>query len=86
MAAEVWQHTLVEAPEKGSVRDAAIITEHQRLTHYGVTGFGTVAAFAKTLKLSDDGERLSGVVKETHGADDLVSHLAEAGVNVAAAA
>ena len=85
LAAEALKHTIDEAPKKGAVLDAAIIAQYQRMTHYGITGFGTVAAFAKALKLTDDAQKLSTAVSEMHGADDLVSHLAEAAVNVAAA-
>ncbi len=84
LAAEALKHTIEEAPEKGPVLDAAIIAQYQRMTHYGITGFGTVAAFAKALKLSEDTDKLSSAVKEMHGADDLVSQLAESAVNVAA--
>ena len=84
LAAEAIKHTIDEAPEKGPVLDAAIIAQYQRMTHYGITGFGTVAAFAKALKLTDDAAKLSAAVKDMHGADDLVSHLAETAVNVAA--
>ena len=84
LAAEAVKHTIEEAPEKGPVLDAAIIAQYQRMTHYGITGFGTVAAFAKALKLSDDTEKLTHAVKDMHRADDLVSHLAESAVNVAA--
>ena len=82
---EAIKHTVDEAPEKGPVLDAAIIAQYQRMTHYGITGFGTVAAFAKALRLTDDATKLSSAVKEMHGADDLVSQLAESAVNVAAA-
>ena len=85
LVAEALKHTIEEAPEKGSVLDAAIIAQYQRMTHYGITGFGTVGAFAKALKLDDDTKKLSVAVKEMHGSDDLVSHLAETAVNVAAA-
>ena len=84
LAAEALKHTIDEAPETGPVRDAAIIAQYQRMTHYGITGFGTVAAFAKALKLTDDAAKLAAAVKDMHGADDLVSELAESAVNVAA--
>ena len=84
LVAEALKHTVEEAPETGPVLDAAIIAQYQRMTHYGITGFGTVAAFAKALKLSDDAGKLASAVKEMHGADDLVSELAESAVNVAA--
>ena len=85
LVAEALKHTIEEAPEKGPVLDAAIIAQYQRMTHYGITGFGTVGAFAKALKLDDGTKKLSVAVKEMHGSDDLVSHLAETAVNVAAA-
>ena len=56
------------------------------MTHYGITGFGTVAAFAKALKLSDAHSKLEQAVKDMHKGDDLMSELAETAVNVKAAA
>ncbi len=82
---EALKHTLEEGPEKGPVLDAAIIAQYQRMTHYGITGFGTVEAFAKALKHQDDAKKLAAAVKEIHGGDALVSRLAETAVNVAAA-
>lgn len=84
LAAEALKHTVEEAPASGPVLDAAIIAQYQRMTHYGITGFGTVAAFAKALKLKDDAEKLEAAVNEMHSADDLMSELAESAVNVEA--
>ncbi len=85
LVAEALKHTIEEAPEKGPVLDAAIIAQYQRMTHYGITGFGTVGAFAKALKLDGDAQKIGAAVKDMHGSDDLVSRLAESAVNVAAA-
>jgi len=84
LAAEAIKHTVEEAPKKGPVLDAAIIAQYQRMTHYGITGFGTVAAFAKALKLGDDRDRLEAAVKDMHRGDDLMSELAESAVNMKA--
>ena len=84
LVAEALKHTVEEAPKSGPVLDAAIIAQYQRMTHYGITGFGTVAAFAKALKLKDDTEKLETAVKEMHSADDLISELAESAVNIEA--
>ena len=81
LVAEALKHTIEEAPERGPVRDAAIIGQYQRMTHYGITGFGTVAAFAKALKLSDDREELDAAVEEMYNSDELMSELAESAVN-----
>ena len=85
LAAEAIKHTVEEAPVKGPVLDAAIIAQYQRMTHYGITGFGTVAAFAKALKLDDDNEQLKSAVKDMYAADELMTELAEAAVNEDAA-
>ncbi|MDQ6685409.1 MAG: DUF892 family protein [Pseudomonadota bacterium] len=82
---EAIKHTLDDAPEKGPVLDAAIIAQYQRMTHYGITGFGTVAAFARALKLDDDSTQIESAVKSMHVSDDLMSELAEAAVNLQAA-
>jgi ferritin-like metal-binding protein YciE len=85
LVAEAVKHTVDEAPQKGAVLDAAIIAQFQRMTHYGITGFGTVAAFARALRLSADSDKIETAVKDMHRADDLMSELAEAAVNAEAA-
>ncbi|UXH77152.1 ferritin-like domain-containing protein [Roseateles amylovorans] len=82
---EAMKHAIDHAPEKGPVLDAVIIAQYQRMTHYGITGFGTVAAFAKALRLQDDNKQLKAAVKDMIGADELMSELAEAAVNQEAA-
>ncbi len=81
LVTEAIKHTIEDAPKKGPVLDAAIIAQYQRMTHYGITGFGTVAAFAKALQLQDDNEQLKAAVKEMYIADELMTELAEAAVN-----
>lgn len=85
LAAEAIKHTVEDAPESGPVLDAAIIAQYQRMTHYGITGFGTVSAFAKALKLTDDQAQLQACVKEMYQSDELMTELAESAVNVQAA-
>ena len=79
---EAIKHTIEDGPDKGPVLDAAIIAQYQRMTHYGITGFGTAAAFAKALKLGDDNKQLKAAVKDMYKADELMTELAEAAVNV----
>ena len=85
LVSEAVKHTIEEEPVKGPVLDAAIIAQYQRMTHYGITGFGTVAAFSKALKFEDDNKQLKAAVKEMYVADELMTRLAEAAVNVDAA-
>jgi ferritin-like metal-binding protein YciE len=84
LVAEAIKHTIEEAPKSGPVLDAAIIAQYQRMTHYGITGFGTVAAFAKALKLDEHSRKLEAAVKDMHIGDDLMSKLAESAVNAKA--
>ena len=81
LCAEAIKHTIEEAPESGPVLDAAIIAQYQRMTHYGITGFGTVAAFARALGLDEDAEQLSAAVDAMADTDELMSQLAEGAVN-----
>jgi ferritin-like metal-binding protein YciE len=82
---EAIKHTIDEAPPKGPVLDASIIAQYQRMTHYGLTGFGTVAAFSKALNFDDDNKQLKAAVKDMYVADELMTELAEAAVNEDAA-
>ena len=86
LVTEATKHTTEEAPEKGPVLDALIIAQYQRMTHYGIAGFGTVAAFAKALGLKDDSEKLREATQEIYGGDDYMTKLAETTVNLEALA
>jgi ferritin-like metal-binding protein YciE len=81
LAAEALKHTTEEAPDKGPVLDAVIIAQYQRMTHYGITGFGTAAAFSHALKFKDDNKKLKDAVKDMYKNDELMTELAEAAVN-----
>jgi ferritin-like metal-binding protein YciE len=85
LVAEALKHTVEDGPDEGPLLDASIIAQYQRMTHYGLTGFGTVAAFSKALKLKDDSKQLKAAVKEMYKADELMTELAEAAVNEEAA-
>jgi ferritin-like metal-binding protein YciE len=82
---EATKHAIDDAPDKGPVLDAAIVAQYQRMTHYGITGFGTVAAFAAALKRTEDKKALDTALKEIARGDELMSELAEAAINAQAA-
>ena len=85
LVSEALKHTIDDAPDKGPMLDAVIIAQYQRMTHYGITGFGTVAAFSKALRFMDDNRQLRAAVKDMYIADELMTELAEVAVNVDAA-
>ena len=84
LAAEATKHVLEEGPEKGPLLDVMIIAQYQRMTHYGIAGFGTAAAYAKALGLKDDNKKLSAATKEIYGGDEFMTKLAETSVNLQA--
>ena len=84
LVAEATKHTLEEAPKKGPVLDAQIIAQYQRMTHYGIAGFGTAAAYAKALGETEDEQKLGQATKEIYGGDEYASKLAETAINIEA--
>ncbi|MEO1793703.1 MAG: DUF892 family protein, partial [Pseudomonadota bacterium] len=66
-------------------RDAMIITQYQRMTHYGLAGYGCVVAFAKRLGLEDEARRLQDCLDATYDGDRTMTKLAEGTINKAAA-
>lgn len=84
LVAEATKHTTDEAPERGPVLDAVIIAQYQRMSHYGIAGFGTAAAFATTLGREDDARLLDQTTKEIYNGDEYLTQLAETSVNAEA--
>ena len=84
LVAEAVKHTTEEAPDKGPVLDAQIIAQYQRMTHYGIAGFGTAAAYAKALGFKDDEKKLKEATKSIYAGDEYMTQLAETAVNIEA--
>lgn len=82
---EATKHVLEEGPENGPLLDAVIIAQYQRMTHYGIAGFGTAAAYADALRLSEDETKLKDATKEIYSGDEYMNKLAETTVNLQAA-
>ena len=74
---EALTHAVKEAPENEDLKDIVIITQYQRMCHYGITGFGSVKAMAKALAMKDDVKKLEGIVADIYGADELTSQMGE---------
>lgn len=86
LVAEATKHVLEEGPEKGPLLDVLIIAQYQRMTHYGIAGFGTAAAYAEALGLKEDGKALRDATREIYGGDEYMTKLAETSVNLEAEA
>ncbi len=74
---EAHKHAVEEAPEDGDLLDIVLISQYQRMSHYGIAGFGTAAAYAEALGMKDDVAKLKGIVSEIYKADEYASHLGE---------
>ena len=68
----------------GKLRDLVIISQYQRMSHYGLAGFGTAAAYAEALGLKDDATKLKSIVKDIYKADEYTSELAQRAEKAAA--
>jgi ferritin-like metal-binding protein YciE len=84
LVAEATKHVLEEGPKNGPLLDVLIIAQYQRMTHYGIAGFGTAAAYAEALGLKDDAKKLNDATKEIYGGDEFMTKLAETSVNLQA--
>ena len=74
---EATKHIVKEAPKDGALLDIVIISQYQRMSHYGLAGFGTAAAYAKALGMHDHLTKLNQIVKDIYSGDEYVSKLAE---------
>jgi ferritin-like metal-binding protein YciE len=83
LVAEAKKHALDEELEP-SMRDLVIIAQYQRMSHYGLAGFGTAAAYAEALGEKDGAAKLKAIVKDIYKADEFTSQLAERAEQVAA--
>ena len=67
-----------------SVLDAAIAAACQAVEHYEITRYGTLIAWSQELGRSDIADILGETLAEEYAADDKLTELAEARLNLAA--
>jgi ferritin-like metal-binding protein YciE len=68
---------VLEDTNKGSVRDAALISAAQRVEHYEMAGYGSAREFAKILGMADVAELLDETLTEEKTADKKLSAIAK---------
>jgi ferritin-like metal-binding protein YciE len=68
-----------------SVLDAALIAAAQKVEHYEIAGYGTVATYAKLLGLDRAAKLLGQTLEEEKETDERLTGIAEGLVNVEAA-
>lgn len=67
-----------------SVVDAGLIAQAQRVEHYEISGYGTVATYAETLGRLDDHKLLAATLQEEKSTDQELNNLAKEMINPAA--
>ena len=84
LTAEAKKHVLEEGPDAGPLLDALIIAQYQRMTHYGIAGFGTAAAYAEALGRTEEADQLRRATAEIYRGDEYATVLAEMSANLKA--
>lgn len=73
--------SIIEETEPGNVRDAGIIGAAQKVEHYEIATYGTLAAFAKVLKEDDCLKNLLETLEEEKKCDQLLTKVADTNLN-----
>lgn len=76
---------MLKETEPGPVRDAAIISASQKIEHYEIATYGTLAAFARTLGEDEAVSLLEATLQEERDADKTLTEAAYNDINFEAA-
>lgn len=77
-------HKWVKMLQAGALRDAGLIASIQRIEHYEIAIYGTMAAWAKLLDLDEDMQTLLAIRDQEKAADTLLTELAKQAINAEA--
>ncbi|MFA9187876.1 ferritin-like domain-containing protein [Flavobacterium sp. FBOR7N2.3] len=77
--------SIMEETEEGPVRDAGIIAASQKIEHYEIASYGTLAAYAQTLGEDEALALLQQTLEEEKEADMLLTEVAYNNINFEAA-
>lgn len=75
---------IIEATDKGSVRDAGLIAAAQKVEHYEIASYGTLSTLAGQLGLKKAKTLLDETLQEEKTTDDLLTKIATSNVNLKA--
>jgi ferritin-like metal-binding protein YciE len=73
--------SIMEETQEGPVRDAGIISASQKIEHYEIASYGTLAAFALTLAEEDVAALLQQTLEEEKEADTILTEAAYNTIN-----
>jgi len=75
---------LIKEDPDPDVLDAGLISKAQHVEHYEIAGYGTVRTYARQLGLDNHADLLQQTLDEEGATDQLLTELAESGINVEA--
>jgi ferritin-like metal-binding protein YciE len=75
--AEKWAKMI----DDREARDAGLIASAQRVEHYEIAVYGTLATWAKQLGLEEDMNQLLGILEEEKSADETLTGIAKRTIN-----
>lgn len=73
--------SIMEETEVGTVRDAGIIAASQKVEHYEIATYGTLAAFAKVLNHKEALNLLLKTLEEEKSCDEKLTSIADTNLN-----
>lgn len=76
--------SILEETKPGAVRDAGIIAASQKVEHYEIATYGTLATFASQLGHKEAASLLQETLKQEKNCDSLLSKLAKSEINLKA--
>lgn len=78
------QNLMDELPKGSMVRDAGLIIAAQKVEHYEIAAYGSLVQLAKTMGRNNVANLLAQTLEEEKRTDQLLTQLAESGINVSA--
>ncbi|RYD92760.1 MAG: ferritin-like domain-containing protein [Sphingobacteriales bacterium] len=78
------QQGIEDTPKGSSVRDAALIICAQKVEHYEIAAYGSLAQLAKTMGRNEVADLLAQTLEEEKETDQLLTELAVSGINITA--
>ncbi|MBO6183127.1 MAG: DUF892 family protein [Chryseobacterium sp.] len=73
--------SIMEETKPGAVRDAGIIAAAQKVEHYEIATYGTLAAYAKVLKEKECLKQLISTLEEEKNCNNLLTRIADTNLN-----
>lgn len=73
---------IIKFYESGAIRDAGIIAIMKKVEHYEIASYGTMRQFADVLGFKEVSVLLTTTLHDEHGADEILTEITAATINV----